>query len=143
MLLPAVPEFQPDQPSLSQSMPDAHSSVQIFRSGLTRCGAWLSAAIRQVQSFSAARWFGGFGKAVQREAELLIRTHGSLAHRYACDHVRLGQRRKRERDATLYAAVAEEISKRNKSRRRAACAAGAMFLPDWLPALNGAFAILI
>jgi hypothetical protein len=87
-------------------------------------------------------WFGRFHAYVQREADLFIRTHGPLAYRYARDHVRLGQRRKRARDETLYAAVAEEISKRSTSTRRAACAAGAVCLPDWLPVLNGALAIL-
>jgi hypothetical protein len=91
----------------------------------------------------AMLWFGTFGRAAQREADLFIRTHGSHAYRYALDHVRMGQRRRRTRDERLYAAVAEEIARRAKSNRRAACAAGAVFLPDWLTALNGAFAIVV
>jgi hypothetical protein len=132
-----------DQSSLLQNMPDAYSSVQSLRSGLTRWRARLSAVALPARSFSAKRWFGGFRGAVLREADLFIRTHGALAHRYARDHVRLGQRRNRVRDERLYAAVAEEIARRSTSSRKSACVAGAMILPDWLPALNGAFAILI
>lgn len=96
-----------------------------------------------VRSVSAARWFGSFPRTVQREADLFVRTHGSLAYRYARDHVRFGQRRNRVRDARLYSAVAEEIARRNASGRKSACVAGAMFLPDWLSPLSGTFVLLI
>ncbi|HWV53852.1 hypothetical protein [Pseudorhodoplanes sp.] len=85
-------------------------------------------------------WLSGFNRHVQREADLLIGRYGALAYRYALDHVRLGQLRKRKRDEKLYAAVAEEIAARKSSRRGAVCAAAAMWLPDWLPVLNGTLA---
>lgn len=90
----------------------------------------------------ASLGFVTFNRYVQREADLFIRTHGAMAHRYALDHVRWGQRRNRKSDTKLYAAVADEIAARKISTRRAACAAGAMWLPDWLPVVNGALAVL-
>lgn len=120
------------------------SFFQSVRSRLARSRSRV--LVSTISAFSSSRdrlfWFGRFRTYVHLEADLFIRTHGSLAYRYARDHVRLGQRRKRKRDETLYAAVAEEIDKRGTSSRRAACAAGAVCLPDWLPALNGALAIL-
>lgn len=87
--------------------------------------------------------FGSFHLYVQREADLFIRSHGPMAHRYACDHVRRAEQRCRKHDVRLYTAVADEIAARKHTTRRVACAAGAIWLPDWLPVVNGMFAILV
>ena len=87
-------------------------------------------------------WFGTFRSQVRREADLLINSHGALAYRYARDHVRLAELRRRRRDVTLYKAVTAEIAARSPQVPPTACAFGAAWLPDWLPAVNATIAIL-
>jgi len=114
---------------------------QSVRSPLVRGLARISAM--PFRSRNSLYWFGTFRRQVRREADLFIGTHGALAYRYARDHVRLAEMRRRKHDVTLYTAVTEEIAARSMPGRPVACAAGAMWLPDWLPVLNGAVAILV
>jgi hypothetical protein len=89
------------------------------------------------------RWFGTFRRQVHGEADLFIGRYGALADRYSRDHVRLATKRRRRRDVVLYTAVTEEIAaRRMRAGQPVAVAAGAVWLPDWVPAINGALAIL-
>jgi hypothetical protein len=99
-------------------------------------------AVKPFRSPDRLFWFGTFRSQVRREADLFISSHGALAYRYARDHVRLAEMRRRKRDVALYSAVTEEIGARSTPARPIACTATAMWLPDWLPALNGAIASL-
>ena len=87
-------------------------------------------------------WFGTFSSQVRREADLLINSHGPLAYRYARDHVRLAELRRRRRDVTLYKAVASEIAARSPQLPPTACGFGAAWLPDWLPPVHATVALL-